>query len=583
MALNTGMDTSEAPPTKQRNDDPPPPPKPKPAGKGLPLKLLCEKHSGDEDDEYDAKYWRRLRALYAGGKKLLKNHELMVELFPPHRQEHVSVYAERVARAFYMPYAAEIIDHIVASLTAMPVSLTLAAKGEGDAPPNPPYWEDFMEDLSPEGGEKCSLQRLLHDQIQEALIVRCAWTLLEMPKRKSSAEYSNILEQQKDRALDVYAVPVKAECVFDWEYAPDGELAWAVMHVEERRRESIDTTRNMVTRRWTYYDRSEWRIYEITFPEKKEPNEKAIIPEVARGAHPFGKVPLVRMVLPDGLWAMNKLEGLAREHFNKRSALSWAEYQHLFQELYEFLEAQVSNGGVSVDGAGSSPSRGTDQERGQGFVQVRSAGDKAEFIGPDPGSFGHGIVTCNNTRDEMHRVTHQMSLSVDNTSAAMQRSGMSKAHDRAAQAVVLTALGEIIRDHAELVMDMAAAARQDRELVGQWRAAGADKFDQKNASDAVEEAVNMATVTVPSPTFMRLYFFQLAKATLGPNVTIEELKTIREELEDNIPDEMMPVTPGAPLPVDDQLDEGADENPPPPKAVPKPGRATVFATGGMGK
>ena len=37
--------------------------------------------------EYDAAYWEECRALYSGGKRLLRNPELMQRLFPPHFAE----------------------------------------------------------------------------------------------------------------------------------------------------------------------------------------------------------------------------------------------------------------------------------------------------------------------------------------------------------------------------------------------------------------------------------------------------------------------------------------------------------------
>jgi hypothetical protein len=71
-------------------------------------------------DSYDADYWQRLRAFYAGGKKLFSNERLMAEIFPKHRDELEQIYEERKKRAHYVPYAGEIIDHIVAALCAQP-------------------------------------------------------------------------------------------------------------------------------------------------------------------------------------------------------------------------------------------------------------------------------------------------------------------------------------------------------------------------------------------------------------------------------------------------------------------------------
>ena len=70
-------------------------------------KKLSQKHP-----EWDGPYWRRCRALYAGGKKLLKDPAVLQDVFPPHLNEQPYVYAERCKRAYYIPYAGEVIDMI---------------------------------------------------------------------------------------------------------------------------------------------------------------------------------------------------------------------------------------------------------------------------------------------------------------------------------------------------------------------------------------------------------------------------------------------------------------------------------------
>ena len=113
---------------------------------GLPYMVLRQ-HNPD----YDAEFWHRCKALYAGGKKLLGDHMIMKEIFPKHREEHDEVYAERKKRAFYVPYAGEIIDHIVAALIAQPITMTTEGQGD-DAWPD--YYDLFYKDTSTPNGKE---------------------------------------------------------------------------------------------------------------------------------------------------------------------------------------------------------------------------------------------------------------------------------------------------------------------------------------------------------------------------------------------------------------------------------------------
>lgn len=516
------MRGADAPPATQQREQ---------TEEAIPYGTLCT-----TNDAYDAWYWRRLRALYAGGKKLLGDNALMEEVFPPHRNEHALVYAERRKRAFYIPYAGEIIDHIVAALFREDLELECDEEvAEGDRE----FYAAFAKDCSPPGGKEQSLAQLLREQLVVAQQCRGCWTLVDLPAVVDAAtgepkQYTSRGEQERDGALDAYAVALQPESVIDWECDATGELEWAVVHTVERKRHGIRDQRNRVRERWTYYTRDEWAEWAIEYKKGDEPDKDTPVPWIRGGMHTHGAVPIHRMELPEGLWAMAKLEGPAREHFNKRCALSWAETQSLLPELYEFL-GTGENGAVVV---GEDEDRATSQVRGQGFVQERTADDRAEFVGPDAGPFDHSLKSCNDLRDEMHRVTHQMALSTDNGAAALARSGESKAQDKAATAVVLVALGKLVREYALTIVRACAHARGASELAEMFHVSGMEKFDSVQSADAVEEAVTVDTLGIESPTFQRRYKYKICKLVLGDDASEEDLEKIEKELEANIPDEL---------------------------------------------
>ncbi len=124
--------------------------------------------------------------------------------------------------------------------------------------------------------------------------------------------------------------------------------------------------------------------------------------------------------------------------------------------------------------------------------------------------------------------------SIDNSAAALRRSGESKAQDKAATAVVLTALGKLVREHAEAVYNLVAQGRGDAQLLGRWKAQGMEKFDAVQVADAIQEGLDIHDLALESPTFRIRHRFALAKLILGDDATQDDLDDIERELSANI-------------------------------------------------
>jgi hypothetical protein len=247
---------------------------------------------------------------------------------------------------------------------------------------------------------------------------------------------------------------------------------------------------------------------------------------------------------------MSKLESMAKEHFNQSNALGWATLRSLFPQLYEFLGPEDPMAGQMLSENQQDPNRAVKQTRGQGYIQQRGKDDRAEYVGPDSGPFTFSLDRLNSLRDEMHRVTHLMALSVDNKASSVARSGASKAQDKAATSVVLTELGNYARRHAVEICEMVGKGRKDPEVA--WVAHGMENFDQTSVDDLVDEMTKLATLQdmIPSPTYWRIKTTQFTRVDLGPNIADEEFDKIESELEQNIPAE--PVSPSVPSTKDAQ-------------------------------
>ena len=264
---------------------------------------------------------------------------------------------------------------------------------------------------------------------------------------------------------------------------------------------------------------------------------------VAAGPHSFKRVPMVRIDVGDGLWAMDNIEGACREHLNSRNNLAWYARQAANQELYEFLGPEDETDQAPVGENQQSATRAVDKPRGPGYVQERGKDDDAKYVGPDMASFAEMRTLCGEIRDEIHRVTHQMALAADNSAAALGRSAESKGADKASAVVVFEALGALCRKFAEDLLNIVSTGRGDETLVNQWQASGMAKFDAISVDAFVTQAVDLATVTLHSPHAARLYELSLWKSVLGDEASEEDFKIIKEELADNITSESMQPLP----------------------------------------
>lgn len=475
--------------------------------------------------EYDEDLWAKCRAFYAGGKALLGDKRLLESVFPKHMAEESTIYEERKARAYYIPYAGEIIDAIAAALFGEPIKM------RSDPESHDSFYDEFIEDCSPPAGRKMPLNDLLRRQLITALLCRQAWTLVDLPERPVGLDAPTSMgEEEQAGLLDAYACPIDPECVIDWEETEDEELLWALIKHKERKRKDIGGDRKMVTERYTHYTATDFRVYEITYHEDKPPQDADMVPLVRSGPHSFGRVPLLRLDVGEGLWAMGKILPIAVAHFNLRNGLNWTELKSLFPILAAFLGPEEAMNPATDD-----PNRAVNQRFGQGRIATFAANDRLEYVSPDSGPFKAAMEDLAGLRDEMHRVLHHMALSVENSAAALQRSAESKQIDQAATAVILRALGQFVREHAVEIFVMVGVGRVDPE--SEWYAEGAERFNEQSIEALIEQAGTVETLQIPSATFKRLWSFMIARRLLGENATDEDLEDIRAELEENISNE----------------------------------------------
>ena len=499
-----------------------------------------------------ADYWRRCRALYAGGPKLLRDPEVLKDVLPRHLNEPDKTYQERCHRAFHVGHPGKILDLICAGLFEEQPGMALSPPAvdpppDGSAPeppqaPSIPQWyADWFKNVAPRGAQKTSFSDLLKTRALEALLVKRAWTLVDLPSMPEDGMPRSILDQEQTGALNAYCQALPAEAVRDWDIDSDGRLLWALVHFATRTRADLSAGRNLLTEEFTYYTPTEWQRYEIRWDTEKSkgPRDSAVVPLVGEGRHTFGRVPLVVLEVSDGLWAMSKLESIACAHINTRNALSWAEWKSLFAVRHVFKGPADLNAPLSEDqGRGMNP-----RPVGAGSVELTDK-DRVEYPAPSVEPFAHALADLERLVDDMYSVTHMMAAHVTNTASAVGRSGLSKKMDSSHGDTVLKYLGELVQKHGIEICEVVGKGRGDEAL--DWIMTGMEEFHTVDLDGKLKLAQALALVEIKSPTFHALHEAAFAKDVLGDNATGDQLEQIRKEcVQNNPPESFRKEAPGA--------------------------------------
>lgn len=490
--------------------------------------------------EWKGEYWAECRALYSGGPRLLQDPKVMARLFPMHLYEDAQVYEARKARAHFYPYAGTICEELLAGLAADPLRVTFGEPDEKGETEGDEWWSPFVADVTGEsdkipgeGDEDggCSMHHFSVEIVREMLQTRHTWVLADLPLAPIDNPLASELEEREAGLTDPYLCLIPAEQVVDWEYDDAGNLLWALLLTERMLRPTPGDRRKNITATYTLWTATGWGKYVVTYDPTQPPAKETSYDPADWGPHAFKRVPLERVELSEGMWAMGKLHSLAREHFNKRCASSWAEYKALFAVLYEFLGPE--EGALPVAEAQQDPDRAINQTRGQGYTQTRGKDDDARFVGPEVAPFVEARESCADVMREMHRVMYSMAQSADMGKQALARSGESKQQDKAATEVILMAFGQVMRRAVRRLLGLVALGRG--EVVPPCQVQGQEKFDSTSLSDAITQAVDLFNgLPIASITFAHLALLRVYLQYLGDSITDEQRAEIRQQIEQTV-------------------------------------------------
>lgn len=252
--------------------------------------------------------------LYEGGERFegVKDQYLrrrQADANPAYRQA-------RVAAAHHPELASSLIDLLAGST----FSKNPKIKTEDDAPA---YWSNLSKDSDGTGKD---LSAVLYFVILQVLIHRRAYLAVDFPAGEKPASLAIAKDGGKwmGRApLDAYIIGLGAKDIDDWGEDQIGNLTWCRIHAVEYPRTDYGVA-TVERHTWSYITPNDRTDYAA---EKKidEPWAKDQ-PANFVGRVEFnygGRLPIARVEVPKGLWAMNRLSPRLIGIFNAEASLSF--------------------------------------------------------------------------------------------------------------------------------------------------------------------------------------------------------------------------------------------------------------------
>lgn len=522
--------------------------------------------------DYSGPYFEVLEALKAGGRQLLKNGRAMKETLRTNLVEDGDVWKERSARAVYNPYAGEIIDQLVASVFADPLSIGLCSE-DGDTEEAPEEWSEWFEDVSRPGtSTRITVQDHMRRVLTRMLTCRDAYTLVDFPAR-NGADPVTLAQEDAMGLRRPFVLEIDPVAVTEWEEDDTGELLWVMIRSESARRKALADTRDMVTLSFRILTREAWQVWSITYDRKKYPNgpmDSDEVTMVASGAHTFGRVPLVRHRAPSGLWAMDRMYSPVCNLFRGQSGYSWIRDKTNCPTPYLKLQNLKMNE-ESPDPAVEAQGVGRSTPNRVGEIAILGERDALDWSAPPSEPLVESREGNREAVSELYRVMDAMAQAIDPSAASNKQSGESKAMDSTTKAVLAKALGKVVRDEMLTLLRTVEMGRGDEPA--DWDISGCDEVEVETPGAVVADLGALELVTLP-PAF-RVDEIMRAYRIRHPHATEARVEEVRKQAEEAtaVDHEVAQAEKGAAAAIATETEAQAGEIVKPKPAAKPPGKA----------
>lgn len=434
--------------------------------------------------------WRMYRDLYAGGEGFKLG---AAEYLLRRQKEPLDVYSERLHRVFYENYIGSIVDWYASTLFRRQPSLQF----QGGLESGQHFLAELADDCDLRG---TTLSNFFRQCLVEALVAGQSHILIDFPR--SAAAPANRAEEDAAGLSRAYLVRYQAEDLINWSLDERGEYDWVVLRQSVRRQPRIESPEIIDETYWYYFDKTSYRTYRRI----EQGNQPTSIELLGYGAHSLvrqERVPLFTLRVSDGLWLMNKAGHLQLEHFNKSNALGWAITMGLFAMPVIYSDREWN------------------QIVGESYYIQLGPEDKFGWTEPDGKVYQIAADNLETLKEEIYRVCY-LSQASGELEGGRAQSAASKQLDFTITEEVLRAYGAAVKDCIRRVLKAISNAREDGVAIS---VTGLDELDISDFGSELQDATNLLSLGIDSPTLKRQIYQRLA---------LKYLSDARQETKDQI-------------------------------------------------
>lgn len=455
--------------------------------------------------------------LCAGGNRIERKKALYLKSRPG---EDPDLYKIRLDRFTYTNCLGGAIAQQVSKLASG--ALTLSGLPNKDK-----FWSKFRENTGGRRDEKT----LITDLFRTLLKFGCGYLHVEKPY----SEVTPTTKQQEEYlGLSPYVCLYSPLEVTNWgEDSQENEVEWLKIRQLTAKTDPIKPALTKVC--WTFVDETHIAKYEAIVKlgkngaiseilnEKGEPIDSGEDAKVSRTrliAHGVGRLPIVRVQLPQDLWVTDQVYLKALEHLNlENSRYDTALMAGYVQRTW-------------------TPHTTPDNDLDNTFVDDEELKTGNQYV--IKGNFGFSeaagssVKTVTDLLEEIRNYVQDAigSARASSTKGAVEQSGISKKMNFVVAELLLRAYGQILcGGYQDLLQLVGTVAGREPSEVESYSVSGLDSFDVDSLETAMAIAVELQQVAefIP-PTALKLFYQQLANL-LVKNASAEQQEQINGELE----------------------------------------------------
>lgn len=346
-----------------------------------------------------------------------------------------SQWEQRKKRAVYVPHAAGRIDHLVSA----------AHDEEPEIQSNDKYFKGLNDNIDGQGKD---LPVLSKEIMTDLLVYNRPW--IAISTRELDFVPTNLQEAKDAGANDCRLSMLPTTMVDDWSEEPGHEFVRT--YRKDMVRDDVSKPPSAERHLWTYITATEIVEYCIECAIGKLEENKNVN-RLSTKSHQFGRVPVIRVKIHSGLWAMQRLAAIQKELFNRTSGYTW------FLNLCAFTILRISS----------------DKAHGQiGFTDFGGLhldkGDDASFISPNVQVISELRNAIEECRYQMYEVLDGMGLLAANQAENARQSAAAKREDlkpqRALVSTCAQAVGEALRQAIGAIEKFRDAEKGTASLFG---------------------------------------------------------------------------------------------------------------------